>query len=1212
MLKSSKTCLHATLACALLAAAASPAGAGGNLETIVHEGSSIERVRWAGAAIPVRWRLNGDAAIDNTNNGNSTIVTQAQVQAALASAFDSWSAVDGSTIDFQYDGLTANGEVGLDGENIVTWRDPGATGSAGFLAMAAVFALTEDLVVADGNRDLNSDGTVDLDPAIYPNGTLLPAGTIVDSDISYNSEQFDWVVNPVGGSQIFDIEAVAAHEAGHMIGLSHSTVTSPNATMYPFAVSIAAAQLDQRTLEADDRASAGRTYPDANFSTSFATIAGQAILDPFGPVGADGVSVLAIDARTLEPVVEVFTTSRFAASDGPAGSFAIDGLPPGDYVLATQYFDGTDERFVWISRYNLTVGLSNVNNGNATASDGIGLGFAPRPEFWNAGESTSDDMTDPAVLSVGKGDVHGGVNPIVNTASPIKPPGSTNLFVGKNQFKTVAFSAGFAFSFFDVAYTRMNVGGNGYITFGDGDSDHTETVSDFLSPEPRIAALFDALNPATSDAVGAFWQQYSDRVEVTYLAIPETTNSPSNVFRVTLFRDGAIEIDYDFCRARDAIVGISPGGESPAAHEIDFSRTPSFAGSPHRAIYEHFTGPHSSPSRCFDLWGGKLRFTPRDDGGYDAEFEGPVPSAAVGLSSVSPSFGPEAGGTVLTVRGFGFTSSGDTLLRVGASPATEIDVLDGTTLTARTPAGAGRVAVSIENSNGSDSLPDAFTYFPPPSLASVDPETGPQAGGTFVAISGEHFTTTEDTSVTFGGLPLDEMRVESAGSITGYTPAGTGAVDVVVTNSNGSDTLVSGFRYVPPPTVSSVTPDNGPETGGTVVTIGGANFTVTSDTSVKFGSRFATHVSVLGPASLSCRTPAGEGTVDVEVTSGFGSGALEDGFTYNPPPVLESVSPRTGRESGGTAVTLTGRHFTTGPDTVVFFGARAATSVAVADPETITCLTPTGTGLVAVRVTNSNGSSTLERAFRYRPAPRCDSVTPSFGPEEGGTTVLLSGANFFENSETVVTFGDVPATGVEVIDGVRIRCVTPAGTDVVDVAIENVYGRCVHEDGFQYGVPPDIQCRFGNVNATVGAITPVIFVDGSIGDETRTVHVSRDTRVSVDVEAPPANVSGSGAFVIYLWSECPTAETLSELPFRLGDLCMPSPLTPETRPQPAAIFNNFGYPRILGRATHVSRPAPSRLFTGRLRRDVFIQGLIVDDSSPRGLSVTNGVKIESD
>lgn len=1212
--RQAKSWLAGSTLCAALAAAAPTAEAGGNLETIVHGGTAIGRVRWSDAAIPVKWRLNSDAAIDNTNNGNAATVTQSQVRSALAAGFDSWRAIGSSRIDFDYDGLTATGEIGLDGENVVTWRDPSATGGAGFLAMAAVFALTEDFVVTDLNRDLNSDGNADLDPATYPAGTFLPAGTIVDADISFNSEQYDWVVNPVGGPSIFDIQAVATHEQGHFIGLAHSTVTSPNATMYPFVVGVASAQLDQRTLTADDAASASNEYPEdsyaSSFSSSFCNFEGSIVLDPSGPVGADGVSVYAIDARTLEPVVETFTVSRFSAGGEPAGSFRIQGLRPGDYVLAAQYFDGTDERTVWTNRYNLTVALSNVNNGNAVASDGVGLGFAPRPEFWNAGESTSDDRTDPTVVSLGGGDTFGGVTMVVNTAPPVSPPGATFLNLPKDGFAPVVFGSQFAFPFYGSSYTTVFVGANGYLTFGAGDTDSSETKSDFLSPEPRIAALFDALNPGTPNPVDVYRRIFPDRVEITWLGVPEATNSPSNTFRVTIFSDGEIEIEYDFCRARDAIVGISPGGASPSAHDIDFSRTPFFAGAPGAAILEQFKGPHGAPSSGFDLWGGKLRFRRRGDNGYDVTFEAPASAAAVGLSSVDPGFGPEAGGTEITVRGFGFTTSPDTTLLVGGAAASDVAVVNGTTITATTPPGTGLADVRMQNGNGADTLAGAFRYFPPPTVLSIDPSDGPQAGGTFVTISGADFTTTADTQVFVGGSPLADMRVTSGGVITGFTPPGSGAADVVVQNGNGSGTLPSGFEYVPPPSVLACDPEEGPQAGGTPVTLTGTNFSFTGDTSVRFGSRFATHVNVLSPTTVTCRTPNGTGVVDVLVTNGYGTGTLEDGFRYVPPPDVASVTPNTGPETGGTPVAIAGANFTTSGDTVVLFGSSAATSVSVVDSTRIECVTPPGTGMVSVRVTNSFGSDALDSGFKYRPAPRCTSLSPDFGSEAGGTVVTIVGGSFFADAGTVVLFGSAPATAVTVLDATRIRCTSPAGTGVVDVVIENRYGRCTMEDAFEYGLPPEIQCRYGNVNAAVGAVTPVLFLDGSIGDDTRSITLPRESRVTVDVEAPPANVSGSAAFVVYIWGSCPTEETLTSMPFRLGDMCMPTPLTPDERPQPFAIFNNFGIPRALGRATHPSVPAPSRLFVGRLKRDMFIQGLIVDDSSPRGLSVTNGIKID--
>ena len=47
---------------------------------------------------------------------------------------------------------------------------------------------------------------------------------------------------------------------------------------------------------------------------------------------------------------------------------------------------------------------------------------------------------------------------------------------------------------------------------------------------------------------------------------------------------------------------------------------------------------------------------------------------------------------------------------------------------------------------------------------------------------------------------------------------------VTVTVSGQSGSLTSGFTYVVTPTVSSVSPNNGPTAGGTAVTITGTNF----------------------------------------------------------------------------------------------------------------------------------------------------------------------------------------------------------------------------------------------------------------------------------------------------------------------------------------------------------------------------------------------------
>ena len=83
------------------------------------------------------------------------------------------------------------------------------------------------------------------------------------------------------------------------------------------------------------------------------------------------------------------------------------------------------------------------------------------------------------------------------------------------------------------------------------------------------------------------------------------------------------------------------------------------------------------------------------------------------ITSITPNFGPSTGGTPVTVTGLRFTS--DTILTIGGNAATNIVIVNSTTLTALTPVGiAGQPPVSVDvevsNANGSDILPDGFTY----------------------------------------------------------------------------------------------------------------------------------------------------------------------------------------------------------------------------------------------------------------------------------------------------------------------------------------------------------------------------------------------------------------------------------------------------------------------------------------------------------------------
>jgi hypothetical protein len=82
------------------------------------------------------------------------------------------------------------------------------------------------------------------------------------------------------------------------------------------------------------------------------------------------------------------------------------------------------------------------------------------------------------------------------------------------------------------------------------------------------------------------------------------------------------------------------------------------------------------------------------------------------------------------------------------------------------------------------------------------------------------------------------------------------------------------------PFIYSVTPNTGTKTGGTSVTISGANFT--SVTTIKFGGTNATSFTIVNSTTITATTPAYAvtGIVDVSAISPFGTATSHGAFTY--------------------------------------------------------------------------------------------------------------------------------------------------------------------------------------------------------------------------------------------------------------------------------------------------------------------------------------------
>ena len=293
----------------------------------------------------------------------------------------------------------------------------------------------------------------------------------------------------------------------------------------------------------------------------------------------------------------------------------------------------------------------------------------------------------------------------------------------------------------------------------------------------------------------------------------------------------------------------------------------------------------------------KLTVTTPDGTSEGLDFEYVVPGGASPVvTAVSPSQGPTAGGTTVTLEGAGL--KGVATVMFGSVPAASVTEFDGTFVRAVSPASAssGPVTVSVTTAGGTYQGP-TFTYTSPPPTGPVAgtpiPRWGSTAGGTSVTINGERLG--DVVSVKFGAAEATSFVVVSPTVITAVTPPRTaaGSATVTLTTATGSSTSASSFSYTEvsgPPVVTSMTPDSGGLDGLTAVDLAGTDLVDVVDVTV--GGKQAAY-SIVSPTKLTVTPPpsAEEATVPVVVTTRLGSTTVAPGFTYELPEVTPEPGP---------------------------------------------------------------------------------------------------------------------------------------------------------------------------------------------------------------------------------------------------------------------------------------------------------------------------------
>jgi hypothetical protein len=359
-----------------------------------------------------------------------------------------------------------------------------------------------------------------------------------------------------------------------------------------------------------------------------------------------------------------------------------------------------------------------------------------------------------------------------------------------------------------------------------------------------------------------------------------------------------------------------------------------------------------------------------------------------------------------------------------------------------------------------------------PTLHSTSPSSGPIGGGAHVLITGASLSGGDDYRCRFGQsvvpatysvgnahdpwLPISTTHPGGRVRCTSPDAVETGAVllQVALNAQQFSGKLV--YTYHGGVVVLGLSPNSGPELGGTHVVVSGKELELGSHYVCRFNATVVParlvpsslaqyvafterhvglperHVGFNDPDghTIDCTAPAAAdaGLAPVHVALNaqqfVGNASEETSFTYYMHSVVSEVSPTSGPRAGGTLVNVSGVGFADGSHYICAFGAQLvpasfaySENAGLGGASVISCYSPAvaeGGTPVALEVSLNAQQYTVEaHGFRYHGLPVVSGFSPSSGPAAGATRVVVSGGAFDGGSDYRCRWGGCGSCATE-------------------------------------------------------------------------------------------------------------------------------------------------------------------------------------------------------